>query len=132
MKQHVHSEIDRKRILDAITASELPLTVSFGKYKSSRSLEQNKLLWKWLDIIRMHIADSGGELFTAEELHEFFKAKFLPSRVVEINGEAIRCRATTTKLNTKEMSVYLESIDRHAASALHLILPMDDVALTER
>ncbi len=127
MKQHVHSELDRKRILDAITASELPITVSFGKYKSSRSLEQNKLLWKWLDIIRMHIADAGGALFTAEELHEFFKAKFLPSRVVEINGEAIRCRATTTKLNTKEMSVYLESIDRHAANSLHLILPMNDI-----
>jgi hypothetical protein len=105
----------------------MPLTVTWGPYKSSRSLEQNKLLWKWLDIVRMHIADSGGELFTAEELHEFFKAKFLESRVVEINGEAIRCRATTTKLNTKQMTDYLTHIERHAAQSLHLILPMDDI-----
>jgi len=127
MKTTVTTQDDLNRVLTQIRSSELPLTVSWGKYKSSRSLEQNKLLWKWLDIIRMHIADSGGALFTAEELHEFFKAKFLPSRVVEINGEAIRCRATTTKLNTKKMSVYLESIDRHAADSLHLILPMQDI-----
>ena len=127
MKTTVTTKDDLNRVLSMIRVAELPLSISWGKYKSNRSLEQNKLLWKWLDIIRVHIADSGGELFTAEELHEFFKAKFLPSRVVEINGEAIRCRATTTKLNTKEMSAYLESIDRHAADSLHLILPMDDI-----
>lgn len=127
MKTVIRTETDRERAVKLINAAELPLSVSWSAYKSNRSLEQNKLYWKWLDIIRIHIADSGGELFTAEDLAEWCKAKFLPSKVVAVDGEAIRCRATTTKLNTKQMTEYLESIERHAAQNLHLILPMDDI-----
>lgn len=132
MKSTCHTPNDLERVIGQIRQSELPLKVTWGAYRSNRSLEQNKLLWKWLDIIRIHIADSGGELFTAEDLHEWYKAKLLPSKVVQMNGEAIRCRSTTTKLNTKQMAEYLTGIERHAADSLHLILPMDDVINTER
>jgi hypothetical protein len=67
-------------------------------------------------------------LFTAEDLAEFYKAKLLPSKIVSVDGESIRCRATTTKLNTKQMAEYLTDIERHAADSLHLILPMDSAA----
>ena len=127
VKATCHTKTDLERVIAQVRQSELPLKVTWGAYKSNRSLEQNKLLWKWLDIVRMHIADSGGELFTAEDLHEWYKAKLLPSRVVVMNGEAIRCRSTTTKLNTKQMAEYLTGIERHAADSHHLILQMDSI-----
>lgn len=80
-------------------------------------------MWKWYDFIRLHIADSGGQLFTAEELHEWYKAKFLPSKVVQVNGEPIRCRASTAGATVDVMAKFLTDIDRHAADSLNLILP---------
>ena len=123
-------------VLDSLPKDKL-FEVVVRLHKTSRSLAQNRLMWKWYDIIRVHIADSGGQLFTAEELHEWYKAKFLPSKVVEVNGEPIRCRSSTAGLamsrteDTPEgdvtMNEYLDMIDRHAAASLNLVLPTPHV-----
>jgi hypothetical protein len=119
----VQNESIRDRALAAVRELPLGMEVAIKPHKSSRSLQQNNLYWKWLDIIRMHIADSTGKIFSAEELAEWFKAKFLPARIVEIDGEAIPCRRTTTKLNTAEMAAYLDAIDRYCIDSLGLYLP---------
>lgn len=93
-------------------------------YKSKRSLIQNNLMWKWIDLIRIHIADSTGKFYSGEEIHEWLKKRFLAIKVVEIAGEAHPCTATTTKLNTKEMSDYLDTINNFCASELGLFLPV--------
>jgi len=51
-----------------------------------------------------------GEWYSADQCHEYFKAKFLPSRVVDLGDGAVRCRTTTTKLSVKEMHDYLEQM----------------------
>ena len=102
---------------------EPPMEVVIRPYKSRRSLDQNALHWKRLDIVRMHIADSTGQIFSAEEIHDFFKAKFLPVRLVEIGGEMVKVTRTTTKLTTKEMSEFMDAIDRYCIDRLHLYLP---------
>lgn len=103
-----------------------PHSVVIAPHKSTRSLAQNNTLWLWLDTIRIHIADTTGSVFSAEELHEWFKTKFLPARIVEVNGEAVPVRRTTTKLNTKEMAEYLDAIDRYCADSMHLWLPQPE------
>jgi hypothetical protein len=129
-------------VLDSLPQDTL-YEVLIRKHKSSRSLAQNRLMWKWYDIIRIHIADSGGQLFTAEDLHEWYKAKFLPSKVVAVDGEPIRCRASTASLrmsrndDTPEgevtMHEYLDMIDRHSADSLNLVLPTpSDLGISER
>lgn len=96
-------------------------------YKSKRSLEQNNTYWMWVDRIRVHIADSTGVFYSGEEVHEWLKKRFLAVRIVEIGGEAHQCTATTTKLNTKEMTEYLDTINNFCASELVLFLPLPGV-----
>jgi len=120
------SEVLKKRAISLIEG--LPVDdaheVVIRPFKSKRSLDQNRLLWKWTDIIRVHIADSTGKFYSSDEIHEWFKSRFLPFRVVEIGGDAHTCSATTTKLNTKEMAEYLDAINHFCGSELGLFLPV--------
>jgi len=115
--------IDRACQILRSLPSEPLMEVVIKPHKSSRSLQQNSLHWKRLEVIRMHIADSTGQIFSAEELHEFFKEKFLPARMVEVGGEVVKVPRTTTKLSTKEMSEFMDAIDRYCIERLHLYLP---------
>lgn len=118
----------KQRCLDVVstlrTDEQQKYVVTVKPQKSKRSLDQNALLWKWLDIIRLHLADSTGDFFTGEQLNEYFKEKFLPQSFVEIDGTKVICRQSTTKLSVREMHDYLEMIDRYCADRLHLILPV--------
>jgi hypothetical protein len=96
-------------------------------YKSKRSLEQNNTMWLWIDRIRVHIGDSTGKFYSSEQVHEWLKEKFLPTNIVEIGGLAVKCAATTTKLNTKEMAEYLTMIEQFCAAELGLFLPLPGI-----
>lgn len=91
--------------------------------KSTRSLQQNALYWKWMDIIRLHVADSTGKFYSAEDLHEWFKAKMLPANPVVIDGEMQLTRRTTTSLSVKAMAEYMNMVDRYCVEHLNLYLP---------
>lgn len=125
MRIIITTEMQRIRALEAIRAFPLVPTqsVEIKPHKSTRSTAANNLYWKWLDMIRLHVADSTGETYSAEELHEWFKKKFLPARLVEISGEVVPVPRTTTKLNTAEMSAFMESIDKYCVTSLNLFLP---------
>lgn len=94
--------------------------VTVARHQNKRSLNQNSLYWKWLGIIAQ---ETGHE---ADELHEYFKAKFLPPVFVELEGEAEAIRRSTTKLNTQDMSDYMDKVNAFAASQLGIILPQPD------
>lgn len=115
--------VDRAVQILRSLSHEPPMEVVIRPHKSKRTLSQNALYWKWLDIIRLHIADSIGQIYSGEDLHEWFKAKFLPTRLIGINGEDMPITSSTTKLNTAEMSEYMECIDHFCVTQLHLFLP---------
>ena len=124
-KIKIIGDIQRQHAIEMIKL--LPLDVihiiRIEEYKPTRNLEQNALHWKRLDIIRLHIADSTGQIFSAEDLHEFFKSKFLPAHIVEIGNESIKIVRTTTNKNTKEFSEFMDQIDRYCIERLNLFLP---------
>src|SRR4051794_28060168 len=70
-------------------------------FKSSRSLAQNRLYWKWLTIL----ANETGH--DSEELHEYFKRRFLGAELKEVMGTEIEVSRSTTKLKVWEFSEYL-------------------------
>jgi hypothetical protein len=78
--------------------------------KLVRSLSQNALMWVYLNKIALENGDD------AEDLHEFFKVKFLPKRIIKIKGKTteheIESLGTTTKLNKAEFSEYMSKIER--------------------
>jgi hypothetical protein len=70
----------------------------------SRTNEQNRFYWAYLDIISRETGDD------PNSLHEFFKRKLLPPKFIKALGEEIKIPASTTKLNKIEMGDYLDRI----------------------
>jgi len=95
------------------------LSISVEPFKNKRSLQQNKYMWVLYTIVSKHTGDS------TEDTHEYFKQKFLTKRNItdyETGGE-IAVINSTTKLNTFEMSEYLENVKRFSAEFFGLYLP---------
>ena len=116
-KIYIREERHRNHALDTIKALNIETVyeVTIKPYKRNRSLEQNSLMWKWYSII----ADDLG--YTTEEIHEEFMRKLLipitmqtPSGMVEVYS--------TKKLKVKEMTAYLEGIER-TATEMGISLP---------
>ena len=116
-KIYIREERQRNHALDTIKALDIATVyeVTIKPYKRNRSLEQNSLMWKWYSII----ADDLG--YTTEEIHEEFMRKLLipitmqtPSGMVEVYS--------TKKLKVKEMTAYLEGIER-TATEMGIALP---------
>jgi hypothetical protein len=99
-----------------------PLKVKVEVYRKQRSLAQNALMWMWYHEIQKHLQVTTGEWYSDDDIHEFFKRKFLPIRVVRIGNEIKRVRPSTRKLSTMEMSDYLNSIDMYCSTELELNL----------
>lgn len=92
-------------------------TMEVKEYRKDRSGKQNKMMWMWLGLI-------GNELgYDKDDLHAFFKAKFLGMTTREVMGEVIAEPHTSTTLNTKEFTEYLEQIDRFTSTELGISLP---------
>lgn len=119
----LRDEILRARVIGTIRALDLsrPWEVTVGPHRKRRSLSQNSLMWLWLtDVIDAVHEHTGTD---KDDLHAFFKQKFLTPRIVEIGGEVIE-RHTTTTLKTNEMSEYLDKIYAWVTSELGIILPL--------
>lgn len=99
------------------------LEVTIKPYRKKRSLAQNRLYWWWLKFIADHVNDATGNTFSDEDMHDWFREQFLGSRVIEVDATPVRARKSTTKLNTVQMTEYLEQVDRYCADRLDLVLP---------
>lgn len=86
--------------------------------RAIRSLSQNKLYWLWLTCIEH---ETGNE---KETLHEYFKQEYLGRMSVPIFGSEVYPCRSTTGLNTKEYTAYLNNIQVFASSELGVILPV--------
>lgn len=98
--------------------ADLSFTVNVYKKKDRRSIDQNSLYWLWLSCI----ADETGN--EKDDLHEFFKAKYLPHETRVLFGEDILITPSTTRLNTAEFTEYLERVNVFASVELGISLPM--------
>lgn len=71
-----------------------------------RTIPQNRLYWLYLGIISEETGHS------PEELHEFFKHRFLPWRITTIYNTPLQIRGTTTELSVAGFSEYMERIQQ--------------------
>ena len=93
--------------------------------KPSRSNNQNKYYWSVV------IGTLSNELgYTADEMHEVLKEKFLPKKEVELLGDKIKI-GSSAKLKTDEFEKYLEDIRRFAAEKLNIIIPLPNEILED-
>ena len=125
MRFALANDLIRQRAIEAVKSAKEGHVVSIGPPK--RSTSANALHWQRLNVIRMHIADSTGKIFTSEELHEFFKKKFLPAKVVEVGGEVERVYQTSHDKDSKEFAEFMDRIDRFCIETMGLYLPVPGV-----
>jgi hypothetical protein len=114
-------EQQRRTALDLLAALDLsrPWKVTVERHKKKRSLSANALYWKWLGVI----SDETGH--DTDELHEFFKAKFCPIKEKTIADEPMLYRSTA-KLDTAEMSAYMDKVYAFSISTLGILLPLPE------
>ena len=116
----------------AIGGDEI-MVVRIEPEEKKRTLRQNKYLW---GVVYKTIVDNDpgyfvndavdslrktARLSTAEVVHEFCKARFLPS--ADLPGLQITVAPSTAKLPRKEFQEYVESIRRWAADELQVFIP---------
>jgi len=122
---YMDSEKDRDRVIDIINGLliEKKWTVEIKRHVKRRTTSQNSLMWKWINEVVEHVKQHTG--YDADDIHEFFKRKFLMPAIVVIGGEEIK-KWSTKKLTTTEMSKYMTDIDRWCISELGLSLPIPE------
>jgi hypothetical protein len=91
-----------------------PLRFTIKEMRKKRTLDQNSLYWKWVHIIADCIGDDN------ESVHYDLACKFLPCTFSKIGRQLVP--QSTTKLDTKEMSAYMEKV-RALASSMGIELP---------
>lgn len=80
------------------------IRITLDEDKDTRTSGQNRLYWHYLGLIE---SETGND---SDDLHEYFKRKHLPPRLVNIFNKEIQLPATTTKLDTLEFTNYLDKI----------------------
>jgi len=99
------------------------MEVVIRKHKTTRSLRQNNLLWKWLTIIRDEYALAGNKTTSTEVWLEYFGQLFLPVEDNQVMGQAVRFRKSTRKLSVAEMAEFLTKIEAYCATDMGIFLP---------
>lgn len=122
MLHRINRESDKDNVMNTIKYLDVSKQweVIIRPKKSFRSLPQNKLYWLWLSCI----ADETGN--DRNDLHDYFKDAYLPTKEVRINNLKRIVLMSTTELKTNQFKQYLENIKYFALSILNITLPNPD------
>lgn len=102
-------------------------SINIKRVRPTRTNEQNALLFGAVyPQIQKYIFDELTEHYTVEDIHEFFKSKFVAPYKVKILGEEIKTARSTTDLDTKEFSKYIDNIQRYCAVTYGMDINLDD------
>lgn len=119
MKRKITNDLDRNMVIAYIQRLELGkklYTVEVLQKNANRTISQNSLYWLWLTCIE---EETGTD---RDELHDYFKHKFILPSEVSVFGEKIM-RWTTTDKDTLQFKIYLDKIQVFASTELSITLP---------
>ena len=91
--------------------------VTIARHRERRTMDQNRLLWLWVNCI----SDETGQ--DKDDLHEYFKQKFLGLDTKTLWGVQVYKPVSTASLDTLQFTQYLERIRAFAAAELGIELP---------
>lgn len=105
------------------------ITVEAGR---KRSDQQNKYYWGVIvELIRLAINEINGENFTAENIHDFLKERFLEGfEIHAATGELLNIRKSTTDNTTTKQEEYHEQCRQFASEYLNIEIPLPNEKLT--
>lgn len=94
---------------------EVEVTITRPK----RSNEQNRLYW---GVVLYYIAQHTG--YTENELHELFKQKYCPKKIIKIAGQNTEVPRSTAELTTDEFTRYINDIVFFGQQELQINFPL--------
>ena len=83
---------------------------------SNRSLKQNSTYWLWLGELSHQIKLKTRESYSTDDLHEWFKNKFCPDKLITLGKQSLSVKSTK-KLDTGEMHFYMNQLFEWAVNA---------------
>lgn len=114
------SEANREAVISYIQALDIlkvKFTITISRIRNKRSIDQNRLYWLWIACI---CRETGND---KDDVHEYFKEYFLGYSEKPMFGGSVRHTRSTSDLDTKQFTDYLEKIKVWAARELGIILP---------
>jgi|688.fasta_scaffold24492_4 hypothetical protein len=112
------SNEDKQRLFSVLKHLKGQQAISIKKSRAQRSTAQSKYYW---GVVIAYISEETG--FTREETHQLMGRMFLKYvKLVHDGTEEVFVRSTTS-LNTKEMTDYIESIRTFAITELGVYIP---------
>lgn len=91
-------------------------SITVKKVQEKRSIAQNDLMWMWLTCIENETGTN------KDEIYMYYCKKFL-MKTVSVGQKMERIYMTTSKLNTEQMSDFLNKLQADALSELGIRLP---------
>lgn len=118
----IRAETDRDKVVALVRSLDLgkPWAITVEPFKKRRTQSQLALMWVWVDQAVKLIHDDTGQ--DKDDLHEYFKRKFLTPRRFQVMGEVVEVY-TTKELTTAQMTEYMEKIRAFASIELGILLP---------
>ena len=98
------------------TLSNGTYTITVKKVQEKRSIAQNDLMWMWLTCIENETGTP------KDEVYMYYCKKFL-MRTVTMGQRQERVYMTTSKLNTEQMTEFLNKVQADAQTELGITLP---------
>lgn len=91
------------------------VTVTIGKAKKQRSLNQNAYYFACVVPIFQNIFNQLGNQFSREQTHDILRAKFLVEEIADADGVLIAQRIkSTTELTTTQFAEYILDLQKWA------------------
>lgn len=91
-------------------------TITVKKVSEKRSISQNDLLWMWMACVERETGTP------KDEVYMYYCKRFL-MRTVTIGQRIERIYMTSSKLNTEQMTTFLNQIQADAQTELGITLP---------
>lgn len=89
------------------------------RYVEPRTLSQNALMWLWFTCIER---ETGTD---KQDVHDYYCNTFLRRRTI-IKGRETVVAGSTSKLNTLQMTEFMNKVKADAAAELGIILPLPE------
>lgn len=93
--------------------------VKIENYAEKRTLNQNALMWMWMACIER---ETGSD---KQDVHDYYCARFL-SREVDINEVTTTVISGTSRLNTLQMTNFMDKVKADAATEFGITLPLPE------
>ena len=91
--------------------------VKIERYTEPRTLNQNALMWLWFTCIEQ---ETGTD---KQDVHDYYCNRYL-RRTAFIKGKETVIAGSTSKLNTVQMTDFMNKIQDDAAAELGIVLPL--------